>query len=226
MPAASAHGASAQRREAGVDIVAARMPEAAPPRGIEPLGNRRGGLGIFAQQKVAHLRVGDIGLVQQIEQFAGDRAGRFRKGDQPIDGLGKLGGAARAVAHLAGDEARIDRARAHDARQRRRQRPRARPLRIGHVEHDEIGRAAEHFRRRGKAADEGGILGAFEQIARRIVAGMHEQIGAGDALREGAGRRVRFAIGAAIGMRGGGEIGRADRVVSASRPSKSSTPAP
>ena len=150
--------------------------------------------------------------MQEIEQFAGDRVGRFGEGDEPVDGLGKLGGAARAVAHLAGDEARIDRARAHDARQRRRQRPRARPLRIGHVEHHQIGGAAEQFCRRGKAADEGRVLGAFEQIAAGIVAGMHQQVGAGDALRERAGRRVAFAVGAAIGMRGGGEIGRADRV--------------
>ena len=150
--------------------------------------------------------------MHEIEQFAGDRAGGFREGDEPVDGLGKLGGAARAVAHLPGDEARIDRARPHDARQRRRQRPRARPLRIGHVEHDEIGRAAEQFRRRGEAADEGGVLGAFKKIAAGIVARMHEHVGAGDALREGAGRRVAFAIGAAIGVRGGGEIGRADGV--------------
>ncbi len=39
---------------------------------------------------------------------------------------------------------------------------------------------------------------------------MHEQIGAGDALREGAGRGARLALGAAVSVRGGGEIGRAD----------------
>ena len=42
--------------------------------------------------------------------------------------------------------------------------------------------------------------------------GMHKQIGAGDALRERAGRVAAFAVGAAIGLRGGGEISRADRV--------------
>ena len=72
---------------------------------------------------------------------------------------------------------------AHDARQRRRQRARPRPLRIGDIEHDEIDRAPEHFGRRGKAADKGGILGAFKKIAAGIVARMHENIGAGDALR-------------------------------------------
>ena len=99
----------------------------------------RGGRGIFAQQKVAHRRVGEIGVVQQIEQLARHRAGRLREVDQPVDGLGELGGAARAVAHLPGDEARVDRARPHDARQRRGERSRARPLRIGQVEHHEIG---------------------------------------------------------------------------------------
>ena len=105
------HSLRAQRREAGIDVVAARMPKTAPSRGVEPVGNRRGSLRIFAQQKVAHVGIGDIGLVQEIEQFAGDRAGRFGEGDKPVDGFGKLGGAARAVAHLPGDEARIDRAR-------------------------------------------------------------------------------------------------------------------
>ena len=71
-------------------------------------------------------------------------------------------------------------------------------------------RAAERRRRRGEAADEGGVFGAFKQIAGRIVARMHQQVGAGDALREAAGRRIAFAVGAAIGVRGGGEIGGAD----------------
>ena len=142
----------------------------------------------------------------------GDRAGRLREGDQPVDGLGEFGGAARAVAHLPGDEARVDRARPHDARQRRRQRSRARPLRIGQVEHDEIDGAAEQFCRGGKAADEGCVLGAFQEIAAGIVARMHQKVGRGDALREGAGRGVAFAAGAAVGMRGGREIGRADAI--------------
>ena len=41
---------------------------------------------------------------------------------------------------------------------------------------------------------------------------MNQHVGAGDALREGAGRRLGLALGAAISMRGGGEIGRADGV--------------
>ncbi len=117
------------------------------------------------------------------------------------------------MAHLAGDETRIDRARPHDARQGRRQRPRARPLRIGHVEHDEIGGTAEQFRRRGKAADEGCVLGAFEQIARRDrrrYAPAYRR--RRRVARTAPGAASGFAVGAAIGMRGGGEIGRADRL--------------
>ena len=132
-------------------------------------------------QKVAHARIGEIGVVHQIEERARHRAGRLREGDQPVDGFGQLGRATRAVAHEAGDEARIDGAAAHDPRQRRVERARARPLRIGDVEHDEIGRAAEHRRRGRKAADEGGVFPAFEQIAAGIIARMHQQIGAGDA---------------------------------------------
>ncbi len=63
-------------------------------------------------------------------------------------------------------------------------------MRIGDVEHDEIGRRAERGRGRGEAADEGRILGAFEQIAAGIVARMQEQVGAGDPRGEGAGRAV------------------------------------
>ena len=47
MPSTSARSAA----RAGVDVVAARMPEAAAPRGIEPLGNRRGGCGFSRSRK-------------------------------------------------------------------------------------------------------------------------------------------------------------------------------
>ena len=57
--------------------------------------------------------------------------------------------------------------------------------------------------------------------------GMHQQIGAGDALRESAGRRAGLAIGAAIGCaRRRRDRRRRSRSVSAPRPSKSSMPAP
>ena len=67
----------------------------------------------------------------------------------------------------------------------------------------------------GKAADEGGILGAFEQIAGGIVADVHQQVGSRDARGKGAGRVVALAVGAAIDVRGRGEIGRADVVAAA-----------
>ena len=113
--------------------------------------------------------------------------------------------------HLPGDEARIDRAHAHDARQRRRQGSRARALRIGQVEHDEIDGAAEHFCRRREAADEGHVFRTFQKIARRIVARMDQEVGRCNALRESARCSVAFACGAAISMRGGREIGGAER---------------
>ena len=44
-----------------------------------------------------------------------------------------------------------------------------------------------------------------------IVAAVQQEIGGGDPRGEGAGQRRALAVGAAIGMRGGGEIGGADR---------------
>ena len=117
------------------------------------------------------------------------------------------------MAHLSYDEARIDRSRAHDARQSRRQRACARPLRIGHIQHHQVDRTAEQLGRRGKAADEGGIFGTFQQIACGIVTNMHKHVGTGDALRESAWRRSRIAVRAAVSMRGSSEIGRADDLV-------------
>jgi hypothetical protein len=73
------------------------------------------------------------------------------------------------VTHQAGDEARIDRARPHDARQRLAQRSGARPARIGRVEHHQIGRGAERSGGGRKAADMAHVSGAFEQVAARIV---------------------------------------------------------
>ena len=171
-----------------IDVIAPWMPKATPPRSVEPL--RDGGccLRIFAQQKSVHVGIGDIGRVQEIEQLARNGVGRFRKRDQPVDCFGKLGGAARAVAHLPGNKARIDRPPAYDARQRRRERSRPRPLRIGYIEHDQIGRSAEQLRCRRETADESGILGALKQVTRRIVARMQEEVSVGNTLRERAGR--------------------------------------
>ena len=103
-------------------------------------------------------------------------------------------------------------AAAHDPRQRRVQRARARPLRIGHVEHDEIRRATQQGRRGGKAADEGGIFPAFEQVAAGIIARMHQEIGVGDARCESAGDGRGAAVGATIRVGCCGEICGAERV--------------
>src|SRR6516165_444919 len=66
-----------QRRKAGADIVAARVPETASLRHRKPLGDGGGGLRIFTQQKVAYCTVGHIGVVNKIEQFASDGVGGF-----------------------------------------------------------------------------------------------------------------------------------------------------
>ena len=83
-------GIMAQSREGGVDVVAARVPKAAPARGFEAVRNRGGGLRIFAQQKVAHRGVRHIGVVQEIEQLARHRAGGFGESDQAVDRLGQV----------------------------------------------------------------------------------------------------------------------------------------
>ena len=183
---------------------------------------------IFAQQKVAHRAVGDIGVVQRDRTIRSATAPVVsREGDKPVDGFGQLGGAARAVAHLPGDEARVDRARPHDPRQRRRQRSRARPLRIGDVEHDEIDGAAEQLpprrqsrrrRRRPRRlrADRGRDRRSDARAGRRWRRA---------ARRRRARRRLRRRRRHRRARR------RRDRrrrwlARSASRPSRSSTPAP
>ena len=119
------------------------MPKAAPARCVEPLGDGGCGLRVLAQQKCLHIGIGNVRIVQKIEQFARDRIGRFGEAHKTINGFGKLRATARSVAHLAANKARIDGAGADDARECRRERVRARPVRIGAVEHDKIDRTAE-----------------------------------------------------------------------------------
>jgi len=119
------------------------MPEAAPPRSEEPLGDDLGGRRVLAQQEGANVRVADIGVVHGLDQRAGNSRGGFRKADQPVDGLGELRGAARAVPHLAFDETRVDGAGAHHAGDGFTDRTRTRARRIGRVECNQIGAAAK-----------------------------------------------------------------------------------
>ena len=98
-----------------MDIVAPRMPEPALPRGLQALGNRERSGGILAQQKLAHGLIFDISSMQEVEQFTRHRVGSFGEVDEPIDRLGKFRRAARAVAYLAGDEARVDSSSAYNA---------------------------------------------------------------------------------------------------------------
>jgi len=88
------------------------------PRRTEALRDGPRGGWIFPQQKRAHLRIGQIGFVKKVDERARDGLGRLRECDQAIDGLGEFRGAARTMAHLARDEARIDGAGAHDAGER------------------------------------------------------------------------------------------------------------
>ena len=150
--------------------------------------------------------------MHEIEQRARHGAGRLGEIDQPVDGLGELGRAARAVAHLAFDETWIDGAAAHDPGQRRIEGACARAARIGRVEHHQIGVASERGGSRGEAADMRHVLGAFEQVARRIVAAMQQQIGRGNARGEATGQRRALSLRAAITMRRGREIGGTERL--------------
>ena len=70
---------------------------------------------VLAQDEGAHLGVAEIGVMHGLDQRAWNGMGGFGEADQPVDGFGEFGGAARTVAHLAGDETRIDGARPHHA---------------------------------------------------------------------------------------------------------------
>src|SRR5262245_21391799 len=199
-----AHG-----REQFADIVAARVPEAKPAGSVEPLRDGARRVRVLALEERPHRVVGEIGIIHEIEQGTVDRGGRVRERDQAVDGLGEFGGAAEAVAHLAGDEARVD-AAAHKARQRRAERARAWPLRVGRIEHDQVDNAAEGPGRRRKAADESGVLGALEQIAAGIIARVQQQFRRRDPVRELAGQGGAAAVRSAIAVRGRGEIRGAD----------------
>src|SRR5262245_4265629 len=118
------------------------MPPAVTPRSIEALSDGPRGGGVFTQQERADLWIGEIRFVNEIDEPTADRAGRLRESDEPVHSLGKFGGAAWTVTHLARDEAWIDGAGAHDARKRCTERARARAFRVGHIQHDQIGSSA------------------------------------------------------------------------------------
>ena len=80
------------------------------------------------------------------------------------------------MAHHALDEAWTRRAGAHDAGERRIERPSARAIWIGRVEDDEVGFAPERSGSGGEATDMGRVLGAFEEVAGRVVAAMQKQV--------------------------------------------------
>ena len=90
------------------------------------------------------------------------------------------------------------------------ERARARAGRIGGVERDQVGAAAERGKCGREAADEGDVGRAFEDVAAGIVAGVDQQFGLDSRSREGAGRGLAVAVGAAEGVRGGVHEGAAD----------------
>ena len=170
----------------------------------------RAAAGFSRRMKSRTFGVAEIGVVHGLDQRAGNGVGGLGKADQPVDRFGEFGCAARAVPHLAFDEARIDGAGAHDAGDSLADRARPRPRRIGGVERDQVGAAAERCKRCGKAADEGDVGRAFEHVAAGIVAGVDQQLGTRQPLLEGAGRCLAIAVGAAEGVRGGFDEGAAD----------------
>ncbi len=179
-------------------------------RAAATLGDDARGGGVFAHQERAHPLVADIGVVDRLDERAGNGVGGLGKTDQPVDRFGEFRRAARPVPHLALDEARIGGARPDDAANRFRDRARPRARRVGRVEHDDVGIAAEGGDRGGKAADEGDIGRAFENVAARVVAGVDEQVGLGYAAGECARRGLALAVGAAIGVGSRLQIGPAD----------------
>ncbi len=60
---------------------------------------------------------------------------------------------------------------------------------------------------RCKAADEGSVFGSFQQIARGIFRGVHEQAGRGKSRFEGARSGYRCALRTGVGVGDGCEVG-------------------
>ncbi len=57
-----------QRRQIVIDGVTKRMPEAASPCRLEPLGDDPGGGWVLTQDEVADCRIADIGIVHGADQ--------------------------------------------------------------------------------------------------------------------------------------------------------------
>ena len=52
-------------------------------------------------QKIPNHIVGNVGIVQEVEQMARDVTGRLRKVDEPVDGFREFGCSTRTVPQLA-----------------------------------------------------------------------------------------------------------------------------
>ncbi len=170
------------------------MPEAAPARRVETSRDGRRRLGILPKEKSPNRIVGDIRIVEEIEKVARNEVRCLGEVREAVDGLRKLGRATRAMPQLPCDKLWVRCARAHDARQRRRQRTRARPCGIGCIKNNQIGCMPQRGGGRGKAADECNIFRSFQQVAGRIFGEMHEQVGGGESRLERAGSGCRCAL--------------------------------
>src|SRR5262245_48527811 len=114
------------------------MPEAPAARAIKSIRNRTRGRRVLAQKEIPHAGVGEIGRMDEIEEHAGNRTGRFREGDKSIDRLRELRRPARTMPHLPVDETWAHGASAYDPCERRGERARAWTPGIGHVQHHQI----------------------------------------------------------------------------------------
>ena len=124
--------------------IAPRNPEAAPARLFETFGHAARGLRIGGDEKGAHALVAARRVEQKIEMPARRGVGQRGIGEEIVERLGDLRRAAMAVAHLAGDPARIDRAAAQHARDLLSERP-----------HRRFAAAASYRRDRARASRRG-----------------------------------------------------------------------
>ena len=215
-----------QRRQVVVDRIAQRVPEPAPARRGEALGDgaRRGR--VLAQHEGAHALVAEIGVMRRPRSARREWPSVVSaKPTSRSTVSANSGRAARAVPHLAGDEARIDGAGPHDAGDRL-----ARPSARGAAP-DRWCRARSGRRLPPSAASAAAkppMKATSAEPSRMSRPGSSpvwtSRSASRQPLGEGAGRGLAVAVGAAEGVRGGGQIGAADLLALA--PSRRSPAAP
>ena len=137
--------------------------------------------GLCSAIKLAHLIVGEIGVVERLEMRIVDRARGRGKGEQVIDRRGDLGRPLVAVAHDPGDPARVGRAAADDAADLLAQAADAR--RLGPrmvVVIDRRGPPRQLPDDQRQPALELVVVVAVEQIVLAVVLVVHDRVGGGE----------------------------------------------